>query len=233
MRLLILLAYPGTAVAVGVAPRLARGAGEAPNGESLARSLQGLIVFQAVLIAPLAVWAIPIVRILLGSGYSGSVPTVRVLSICAFLAGMAPLVSLSVNYLGDARRRVPLMISAAALDGLIDVVLIPRIGIVSGAIATAAGYAVMVGGHIAICRRHLVLPLRPLALTTARALLAAAAMAGVLLAFGTDPSIPLVVLGGAVSLGAFLLALVVTREVKAAEAANVSRVLFGRISSRG
>ena len=127
------------------------GTGNAPDAAALERSLRGLIVFQSLLIAPLLVWAQPIVRILLGDGYAGSVTTLRVLSASAYLGGSVPLVSLTANYLGDARSRVPLMVGAALFNAVIDVVLIPGIGIVAGAIGTAAALAVMVVGHVHIC----------------------------------------------------------------------------------
>jgi len=212
-RLVTLFAYPGVAVANGVAPRMSGGQDKKPDGAVLAGGLRALIVMQSLLLAPLIVWARPLVHILLGSGYAGSVTTLRVLSISIYLGGIVPLVSLSANFLGDARRRIPLMISAALLDGAIDVVLIPRIGIVSGAIATAAALALALGGHIKICMRHVSLPLRQLAVSATRGLLAAAAMAGVLAAFGTDPSPPVLVAGALAGAVVFLLALLLTREL--------------------
>jgi O-antigen/teichoic acid export membrane protein len=232
LRLLTLLSYPGAAVASGVAPRMARGSGREPNAAALAGALRGLIIFQSLLLAPLIVWARPIVHILLGSGYGGSTATLRILSISAYLAGFAPLLSLSANYLGDARRRIPLMVGAALLDAAIDVVLIPRIGIVSGAIATAAALALMVGGHIQICRRHVALPLGLLGVSAVRALLAAAAMAGVLFAVGTNPAIPLLLAGGAAGIVAFVLTLLLVGEVTAADLASAGRQVGARIPGR-
>ena len=69
---------------------------------------------------------------------------------------------------------------------VVDVVLIPRIGIVAGAIGTGLALAVYVPAHLWICVRALDAPLRPLGLALVRSLVAAAAMAGVLLAFGTS-----------------------------------------------
>lgn len=217
LRLLILFGYPGLAIASGVAPRMARAAGRAPNGAALARALRLLILIQSLFIAPLIVWAHPIVSVVLGARYRASVPSVEVLSISVYLSGFAPVVSLSANYLGAARQRVPLMISAALLDGVIDVILIPRIGIVSGAIATAAAYALMVAGHLAICRRHVRLELAPLARSASRALLASAAMGGVLEALGPNPGTAKLIVGAVLGPLVFALALVVVGEVGRAE----------------
>ncbi len=220
LRLLPFFFYPSLAVAAGVAPRLARGSAGEPDGTALAGGLRGLVLFYSLLLAPLIIWAKPIVHILLGGGYGGSITTLRVLSISVYLGGIAPLVSLSANYLGDAGSRVPLMIGAALLDGAIDVVLIPRIGIVSGAIATAAAYAVMDGGHLLICARHVELPFTRIAVTGIRGLIAAGAMAVVLALFGTNPSIPMLVLGAVAGTIVFLLTLVLLRELTQPELAK-------------
>ena len=231
-RLLILLAYPGNAIANGVAPRMSRGTGNAPDVAALERSLRGLIVFQSLLIAPLLVWAQPIVRILLGGGYAGSVTTLRVLSASAYLGGLVPLVSLTANYLGDARSRVPLMVGAALLNAIIDVILIPAIGIVAGAIGTAAALAVMVVGHVLICRRHLDLPLAGLAWSALRGGLAATAMGAVLLMFGLNPSIPLVILGAVASVAVFFAILLVAGELTTSELGHARRWTGRLLSAR-
>jgi O-antigen/teichoic acid export membrane protein len=231
LRLLTLLTYPGLAVASGVAPRLARAQGQEPDAGALAGGLRGLIMFQSLLLAPMIVWARPIVEIPLGGGYSGSIATVQVLSISVYLGGFAPLVSLSANYLGDAKSRIPLMIAAAAIDGAIDVVLIPRIGIVSGAIATAVAFAVMDIGHLVICRRHVELPFARLGISAGRGLIAAGAMAGVMALIGTNPSVPVLILGAVPAVGAFVLVLIVLGEISGRELAQVRRWAGARVSA--
>ena len=65
--------------------------------------------------------------------------------------------------------------------------LIPRIGIVAGAIGTDLALAVYVPAHLWICARALDAAAAPARRSrSARSLVAAAAMAGVLLAFGTS-----------------------------------------------
>jgi O-antigen/teichoic acid export membrane protein len=232
LRLLTLLAYPGIAVADGVANRMTRGAGSEPDGAAFAGALRVLIIIESLVLAPMIVWARPIVDVLLGSGYRGSTDTLRVLSISAYLGAFAPLVSVSANFLGDARSRVPLMLGAAALDGAIDVVLIPRIGIISGAIATGAALALMDLGHIRIVRRHVTFPLAPLMLSVARGLLAAAAMAAVLLIVGTNHSIPVLILGGALGIVEFAAALVLVGEISLSELGSARRWAAGHITFR-
>jgi O-antigen/teichoic acid export membrane protein len=220
VRLLSFFFYAGIAVSNGIAPRMAGGSEDPPDGAALAGGLRGLVLFYSLLLAPLIVWAKPIVDILLGGGYGGSIATLRVLSVSVFLGGVAPLVSVSANYLGDARRRVPLMVGALLLNTGLDVALIPSIGIIAGAFATAAAYAVMVAGHLVICARHVELPFARLGMTLARALAAAGSMAVVLALIGSDPGIPVLVLGIAAGTMVFLLTLMLTRELSLAELAQ-------------
>jgi O-antigen/teichoic acid export membrane protein len=187
------------------------------------RALRYIALLQSLMIAPLVVWARPIVELLLGDGYHRSIPVIELLAVAVYLAGFGPLVSLSVNYLGAATRRVPLVLGAAALNVVIDVILIPRIGVSAGAIGTGAAYIVLVGGHLLICRRLLEIDLRPLAMTCARGLLAAAAMAGVLLIFGTHPPLGLAAAWLAVGIAVFAGVLVATGEVTRAELSALRR----------
>ena len=185
--------------------------------------MRALIVFYALLLAPLIFWTKPIVHILLGSGYAESVPTMRLLSVSVLLGGLAPLVSVSANYLGDASRRVPLMVGATMLDGLIDVILIPRIGIISGAIATAAAYAVMLVGHVVICRRHVDLPLDRSRPAPRGRCWPRARWPVLLVLIGSDPSIPIVVLGLAAGALVYVAALVWLAEFSPSEVAFARR----------
>jgi O-antigen/teichoic acid export membrane protein len=221
VRLLAFFSYAGIAVSNGVAPRMARTGTGVGDADALTAGLRVLILFYSLLITPLLVWTKPVVDVLLGSSYSGSTTTLRVLTLSVYLGGLAPLVSVSANYLGVAKSRVPLMISAALLDGAIDVVLIPRIGIVSGAIATAVAYAVMVGGHLLICARHIEIPFRRVAAVAGRALVAAVAMAAVLDLFGTDPGAGMLILGGVAGTATYVLALMALREITSDEARRI------------
>jgi O-antigen/teichoic acid export membrane protein len=230
VRLLTLLLYIGNAVSSGVAPRLAHGVdGREPDGALLVRGLRLLFLLQSLMLAPLIIWTKPIAHILLGGGYDASIPTLRCLSIALYLGGAAPLISASATYLGEARRRAPLMIGATLLDGVLDVILIPRIGIISGAIATAAAYAVMFAGHFALCRRHVRLDIPPLVTSAARGLAAAGVMALALLLFGSDPSIPVLLLGGIFGSLVFVAALILLGELRRSELKAVAAWLGARI----
>lgn len=226
LRLVNFLGYAGQAMAFGVAPRLARAGTTRPNVESFERGLRLLVIVQAALLAPLLVWAGPIVEVVLGSEYAGSAAVLRALAPFAFMLGIGTLVTLSVNFLGDARRRVPLAIGALVLNLVIDLILIPKIGIVGGAIGTDVAFLLYVLGHLWICKRELDFATKPFVATTLRCLIAAAIMALPLLAIGTSALSALELVGGmVVATLLYLGALWATREVSRADLSMASELL--------
>lgn len=198
MRFIVFLHYPGLAVANAVAPRLARTGDEAPNVAAFVAAMRFLIVFQALVIAPIVVWSRPLVDLLLGPGYEEAADVLRALAPYVFLSGLAPLVSLTANYLGEARRRIPIALATLAVDVALCVVLVPEMGIVGAAWATNVAFAVYVPGHLWICRRLVAVPLRPIVLTTVRSGLAAAAAGAFLAVLGTDSLEPWEWVAGAI-----------------------------------
>ncbi|HTX10908.1 MAG TPA: oligosaccharide flippase family protein [Solirubrobacteraceae bacterium] len=219
IKLTVLLAYPGSAVSSGVAPRLARGWAGERNIQAFAAGLRILLIVQAAITAFILGWSGLIVRIALGSGYSQSASVLRALAPYIFLSGFGALVSISANYLGEAPRRVPVAIGTVLINLVLDLVLVPRIGVIGGAVGTDAAFALYVPAHLFICQRALHLNLRPAAFTFARAALAGAAATALLLLFGDSlHHIWLTALGGLLALAAFCLLLWLTREISLGEA---------------
>ena len=229
LRLVIPLSYVGQAIANAVAPRQARGTGEEPNVAAFQTSLRWVLVFQSALLAPLIVWPRPIVSLLFGQPYTGSVEVLRVLSLFIFLRGAGPLITTTVNYLGRARQRIPIITGALAVNIVVDVTLLPWIGVVGGAVGAGVADLIYVPLHLWICKRELRFPVAPLALTLLRALLAAGAAALVLLAFGTNHLSPgRWLLGATLATVALVTVLVLSGEITPAERrAGVSRVRRG------
>jgi O-antigen/teichoic acid export membrane protein len=232
LKLTALIMYPGLALAAGVSPRLARGEGQEPNVGALETAMRFLLVLQLLFAGFMLVWAEPLVDIALGDDYEGSVDAVRALAPYVVLIGFAPLLSIGVNYMGEARRRIPLAIVAVVVNAAIDVALLPEIGIVGAAVGTGVATAIYVGGHLWICADLLDVNLRGLALTLARGLASAGVLCGVLLLFGTsDLSIPVVIVGALAAVSAYAFALVATREISRDEvraAAGAVRSAVGR-----
>jgi O-antigen/teichoic acid export membrane protein len=217
-RFIVFLHYPGLSIASAVAPRLARGRNTEPDVPALVSGLRWIILIQTVLVAPTIVWARPITEILLGDGYARSADVLALLAPFTFMSGFAPLLSLSVNYLGEARRRVPIAVITLLLSVGLDIWLIQDIGLLGSAISSDIAYGFYVLGHLWICKRLLDLPLRPVARDLARALLAAAAMSGVMAAFGTHHlDAPAIVAGGIAGVAVYVGVLLLTRAVTVEE----------------
>ena len=208
------LAFVGQSVASGVAPRMARTADGEPDLVALQRGLAIMVAFQGVFLAPLIVWAGPILDLLVGAKYADSAEVLRALAPFAFLVGVSPMLALSVNYLGEARRRVPIAIAALLLNVAIDVALLSEIGIVAAAIGTNVAYGFYAAAHLWILHRVAGLSVRPILLGIGRTLVAVAAMCGVLLALGTgDVALWVLFIGAPLSMSVYLAALVLVRAV--------------------
>jgi O-antigen/teichoic acid export membrane protein len=222
LRLTALLGYGGNAISSGVSPRLARNTLEGPNVGAFLSALRVLLILQAAVTAFVLGWAPLIVRVALGRRYEDSVEVLRVLAPFVFLLGFGPLVSGTVNYLGEARRRVPIAFATTALNMAIDFVLVPRIGVVGGSIGTDVAYGVYAPAHLLICQRALDLDLRATARTLARTFTAGALTTGALLLVG-DPLAHLwrIPLGAIAGLVVYLLVLFASGEVTRAEVSSL------------
>ena len=228
-RIVYALAILGLAFANGVAPRMSR-TGTGPDVGAFLAATRYLLVLQTALAVTIAIWAEPIVDLVLGEDYEESVDVLRVLAVFAFVAGLSPLFSVSVNYLGEARRRIPIAVAAVLLNLVLDVVLISEIGVVGAAIGTSLAMTFYAGAHFWLCERIVSFSLLPLALTLVRSLVAGAAMAGVLAAFAAwSVSIPALVLAGLVASVVFVVVLVVLRELSRAELAAARAFVLRRL----
>ncbi|MGH2978050.1 MAG: flippase [Solirubrobacterales bacterium] len=227
-KLITFLHYPGLALSAGVSPRLARG-GSGPNVRAFATGIRYLIILQGLLVVPTVVWAGPITDLILGDEFAESAEVMRALAPLTFLFGIAPLVSVGVNYLGEARRRIPIAIVALVANFAVSIVLLYEIGVVGSAIGADVAYLIYVPAHFWICKRLIGLPVRPIVVTVARTLAAAGAMALAMLAFGYHELSPLDwFAGGLAGVAAYSVTLLVTGEVRRSELAAIRRALATR-----
>src|SRR5205823_8817766 len=105
-RLTLFLSYGGQAVAYGIGPRLARRGEEPPNTAAFTLATRALLLLQGALLAPVVVWAGPIADVVLGSGYAESAGVLRALGPFMFMLGIGTFITLAVNYVGEAKRRI-------------------------------------------------------------------------------------------------------------------------------
>src|SRR5215211_2909064 len=224
LRFISFLGYPGLAISQGVGPRLARHRADPPKVRALERGLRYVILFQAWLTAVLLVWAGPIVDLLLGPAFAQSADVIRVLMPSIFLNGIGPLLFAALNYAGEGKRRIPYAIATVLLAAALDVVLIPRIGVLGAAIGSDIAFALFIGAHVWLVRRFIGLRLEPLVATSLRSLAAAAVTAGILALFGThDLSVLDWTVGLAAGTAAFVAGLLITREISWPELRTLAR----------
>ena len=229
MRLVVFLDYAPGAVAAAVAPRLATRDRVVPDVALFARTMRYLILLQVLLLPPLLVWPEAIFHVLFGDKYAEAPDVLRALVPFVLLSGVAQLATLGVNYLGEAGRRVPFAVAMLAVNAGLDAVLLPRIGVVGAGIGTSAAYLVWVPAHLWILRERLGLELAPLLRTTARALLAAAVVCGLLALLGTGQvALWRMAVGALLAPWVYGAALLALREITRAELAP----LLGRVRRR-
>lgn len=231
-QLIAFLAYPAAAISSGVAPRMSLRAPGGPNIRAFRVGVRLMFIVQSAITAVTVGWAGLMVHIGLGSQYAGSVAVLRGLAPFVFLNGFGFLVSVSANYLGEASSRLPVAVATVALNIVLDLVLVPRLGVIGGAVGTDIAYLLYAPAHLYICQRVLRISLRPAALSFVRTAVSGALMAGVLLLFGDSiaPStIPRTALGGVLGLVIFLLTLYLSDEVTGDELrAMLVKVRFRR-----
>lgn len=186
MRILTLAAYPGIAIGSTVGPRLVRSGGGRPHDSgALLRAARLLLVGQSLAAAFAIAWAMPLTHVVLGHDYDNSATVLAVLAPYLLLGGLAPLLSNAIDYVGGTRRRVMVAVVALLANTVLDLILLPTVGVVGAAIGTDVGYAIFVAGHVVVASRVVGFGLGSLALSTARCLAAAATATGVLLAAAT------------------------------------------------
>jgi O-antigen/teichoic acid export membrane protein len=228
MRIVTVLGYLGTAVAGGVAPRMSFGSGS-PDTQALSQAIRYLVIVQGLVVAPMLIWSRPIVHLLLGTGYPNSPEIMQVLSVMAFVAPPAAVISVSVTYLGAARRRVRIVLATLVLGVICTYGLIRTVGLVGAAIADDAVAVAYTLANLWICTRLVTLDIRRLALSFGRTLLAAGWMAVGLLAVGTDHLTPAQWVLGATAGGVcYASILVVTGELSLTELRTVATKLSSR-----
>lgn len=229
MRLAAFLDYPASALAAAVAPRMARGDG-GPDLTVFQKALRVAIILQCATVPFLLVWPEAIIQLLFDDRYPDAPRVLRALTPYVLLAGVAQLVTLGANYLGLAWRRVPIAFAMLAVNAAVSVTLLPRIGVVAGAIGTGAAYAIWVPAHLYLLRKHAGLPLGGILRTTLRGLVAAAATAATLVAFGTgELGLLRMVAGGVVAVATYVVVLLAVREVTRDELVTVARAVRQRL----
>lgn len=190
-RLMAVLSMAATALAAVVGPRLV---GQRPEvaGRMVGDALRFSIGLGIITASILVVVAEDLVRVVLGDRYLPSVDVIRALLPFLIFVGLAPVASRALDYLGAARSRRWVAISAFGVNLVLDVVLIPTVGLLGAAFATDAAIAVFVLGHLVLLARRVPLQWSRVRLAIVRAILAGGVAATLALAI-TQLAVPVAV----------------------------------------
>ncbi len=217
--------YVGCVTANRVTPRLAKGV-----PQPMSATLRALIAFQCLLLAPVVVWARPMTELLLGTRYAQSADVLRALAPFVFFAGLAPLAARGVDG-ADVSRRLLIHAGTLAIAVASGVILIPRRGVVGGAIAADVAIGFYTLAHLWACRRRFNLRTRAVVWAVASALTAAAAMGIVLTLVGTkDLTVVDWIRGCVGGLVAYVAMLVFTREVTTSQMLHAASAVSARLA---
>lgn len=148
----------------------------------------------------LAIVAEPAVRIVFGEAYLAAVPAVQVFSAYIVLRAINGLTTKTLDYLGRARIRAIAKGGTAAANFVLNLLLIPRFGVVGASVATVVTYGIYTVINVSVMHSEVSLSPTRLRRSLARILGTAVGMGLVVLAslqYVSDP----ISLAGVVLLG--------------------------------
>ncbi|QFU82288.1 flippase [Natronorubrum aibiense] len=129
------------------------------NTETAARIYETAISQGLLLYIPAATGVIllaePGITVLFGDEYQGAAPVIQILAIFVVLKSITTLTSDGLDFLGRARERAIIKGVTAVLNVLLNIVLIPIMGVVGAAIATVITYSIYTFGNVFIIHKEL------------------------------------------------------------------------------
>ncbi|RQH01247.1 flippase [Natrarchaeobius oligotrophus] len=142
---------PATALGFTLSPTL--GAEKASDNLDHAREIIELALVKSLLLyVPAAVGLIlvaePTIHLVFGVEYAGAVPVLQILGVYAVFRTVTKVVGHGLDFMGRARDRAIVKGVTAALNVLLNVVLIPRIGVTGAAIATVTTYGIFTAANL-------------------------------------------------------------------------------------
>lgn len=205
LRWLMGAGYPVLALSMTGAPRLVTMADD-EQAQSVNR-MGALVLGYGIVTAPiLALGVAPLLPLLLGSGFAMSATLLAAMAPYFIMTTIAVFFSLVANYLGIGAGRIPIALAALALNALLDILLMPSLGIMAAVISTTIAYGLYTAGHVWLVRRRVAVSLHGQWQDLGRCVIAAAVLSVGLAAFWWSGILPLgiVVLVGAVAVAARL-----------------------------
>ncbi|MFC4541761.1 flippase [Halosolutus amylolyticus] len=121
-------------------------------------SLQYVLLLYVPAVVGLILVADPTVRFIFGSDYAEAVPVLQVLSLFVLCKAINSVTQQAIDYLGRARFRAVAKAVTSAGNLLLNIVLIPTIGVVGAAVATVFTFGLYTMTNVYIM--HVELPLQ-------------------------------------------------------------------------
>lgn len=174
-RVATILGLLGLSLASSVTPRIAS-VDPAAAGQLLTKALRVSLVFYVVLGTITAVAADDLITTLLGDEFARSATVLQVLLPYLVLIGLAPILSRALDYIGVAAVRKWIALGAFLVNLVLDLILIPTVGLLGAAIGTNVAIFAFVAGHYVLVARSIPLDEKSLLATLGRS--GAAAVAG-------------------------------------------------------
>lgn len=218
------LVAPAGSAGFALSPTLGEQAasGQTEKAASLYQSsLRHVLSFYIPAATGLILVAEPTVRFVFGTDYLPAVPIVQVFGLYVVVHTVNQITSDGLDYLGRARSRAIAKGVAAVSNVLLNLALVPVVGVVGAAIATVITHTFYTAANVAVIHSELDLHLRELAVDTGWVGAVTVGMAAVVLLMTPMVSGPatfaaVVALGGAVWLGLSILSgLIEPERVKA------------------
>ncbi|UIP01534.1 flippase (plasmid) [Halobaculum sp. CBA1158] len=119
------------------------------------RSLTYVLLAYVPAVTGLALVAGPMVRYVFGADYLGAVPVVQVYAGFILVNAVNKVTSDGLDYLGRARSRAVIKSAMAVANAVLNLILIPRLGVVGAALATVITYTVYTGSNVYFIHQEL------------------------------------------------------------------------------
>ena len=133
------------------------------NSAHAARIYEQALIHTLLLYIPIAVGLVlvarPTIELIFGSEYLEAVLVLQVLSAYIVLQSITTLTSNSLDYLGRAKSRAIVKGVTAMMNVVLNIILIPRLGVVGAAIATVITYSLYTVANVAIIHQEFPLQL--------------------------------------------------------------------------
>lgn len=164
------------------------------------RSFEAIMILYIPAVVGLFLVADPLVRYVFGADYVGGVVVVQVLSVYVLVNAVSRITSDALDFLGRARHRAIIKTTMAVANFLLNLLLIPTLGVAGAAIATVITHSGYVGTNVVIISRELPLEFgrigRSIAVVTAVSLVMGVGVAALLPYVSGLPSLVAVVGAG-------------------------------------